>query len=412
MLRQTAKPIFSSPARTTRTFAAPANLRVNRPGDAHEHEADRAADNIARGAPPGVASTGPAGLERNAERPAALPATERATGGRLGAGHPLDSTTRAFFESRFGHNFGDVRVHADTRADAATRSVGARAFTSGSNVAFGAGQYAPHSGAGRSLLAHELTHVVQQTHGRVPAGTIQRDEKKPDATEDWDFTPADYAALKKAGKDLTIAADSSWMPKKLQENLLKTLAYVLDPKRKPSATEGVNVKDFFHGHLVIPKDPGISAEAMDKRTKFEEKMTKETTKALGGESKPVTEQNIGAYTKAIESSLPLFGAALEEGVKAKGAAAIYHTFEYKSPSELAAKGKEMEVGDPRRNYKTPLDTNTPSPYQPPDKKNASSYTRDYYMYLQFAFLIDNTGAVHVRPSSTTELSSVTGTPIK
>lgn len=420
MLKRTAAPMFSSPAgggRRERAFASiPALVvqpksGVNWPGAAQEREADRAANAVMSGAPPVVASMRPVGIDRKTAEAATRPAAMHDAVDRLGSGQPLDGVTRAFFESRFGHNFGNVRVHVDHSADAAARSVGARAFTSGSDVAFGAGQFAPHSAQGRRLLAHELTHVVQQRHGLAPAGAIQRDEKKPAAAEDWDFTPTDYAALKKAGKDLTIAADSSWMPKKLQENLLKTLAYVLDPRRKPSATEGVNVKDFYHGHVVIPKDPGISAAAMEKRSEFEARMEKETTKALGGEFKPVTEKNIGAYTKAIETSLPLFGTALEEGIKAKGAAVIYHTFEFKSPSDLVAKGKRIEAGDPRRNYKTPLDTNAPAPYTPPDRTNASSYARDYYSYLQFAFLIDNTGAVHVRPSTTTQLSSVTGKPI-
>jgi len=77
-------------------------------------------------------------------------------------GHPLDSHTRSFMEPRFGHDFSAVRVHADSRAAESARSVGALAFTAGRHVVFGAGTYAPHSSSGRCLLAHELTHVVQQ----------------------------------------------------------------------------------------------------------------------------------------------------------------------------------------------------------------------------------------------------------
>jgi len=80
-------------------------------------------------------------------------------------GEPLDPATRTFMESRFGQDFRDVRVHYDSRAQESARSVSALAYTVGHDLVFGEGQYAPHSSPGRSLLAHELTHVVQQAGG-------------------------------------------------------------------------------------------------------------------------------------------------------------------------------------------------------------------------------------------------------
>jgi hypothetical protein len=68
-------------------------------------------------------------------------------------------------EPRFGHDFSTVRVHADRQAAESARSVNALAYTVGSEIAFGPGRYAPESSAGRQLLAHELTHVVQQRAG-------------------------------------------------------------------------------------------------------------------------------------------------------------------------------------------------------------------------------------------------------
>lgn len=79
------------------------------------------------------------------------------------SGQPIDSSTRAFMEERFGHDFSDVRIHTDSYAAASARSVDALAYTVGWNVAFDAGQYAPHTTKGRELLAHELSHVVQQS---------------------------------------------------------------------------------------------------------------------------------------------------------------------------------------------------------------------------------------------------------
>lgn len=77
-------------------------------------------------------------------------------------GRPVDSSARGFMESRFGHDFSSVRVHTDGRAAASARAVNALAYTVGRDVVFGPGQYAPQTSPGRRLLAHELTHVVQQ----------------------------------------------------------------------------------------------------------------------------------------------------------------------------------------------------------------------------------------------------------
>jgi|GEM_PF-1934177 len=80
-------------------------------------------------------------------------------------GRHLPGETRSFFESQMGRDFGDVRVHTGPQADRAARSVNARAFTLGSDVVFRSGEYRPETRSGKRLLAHELTHVVQQGGG-------------------------------------------------------------------------------------------------------------------------------------------------------------------------------------------------------------------------------------------------------
>jgi hypothetical protein len=88
-------------------------------------------------------------------------------------GAPLDSDTRADMESRLGHDFSDVRVHTDSRAHESAQAVNAHAYTVGSNVVFQRDKYDTSSMEGRTMLAHELTHVVQQRNGPVdgtPAG--------------------------------------------------------------------------------------------------------------------------------------------------------------------------------------------------------------------------------------------------
>jgi uncharacterized protein DUF4157 len=84
-------------------------------------------------------------------------------------GKPLDTQTRAIFEPRFGRDFSHVRLHTDEKAEASAEAVNAAAYTVGSDVVFGEGRLQPESGAGQQLLAHELTHVAQQTSGSRPA---------------------------------------------------------------------------------------------------------------------------------------------------------------------------------------------------------------------------------------------------
>ena len=98
-----------------------------------------------------------------------------------GGGYPLRATSRAFFEPRFGTDFSQVRVHTDSRAAETANSIQARAFTVGPNIAFGPGQYAPESSEGKQLLAHELTHVVQQNGSQDRPSGIQRKPKSKEA---------------------------------------------------------------------------------------------------------------------------------------------------------------------------------------------------------------------------------------
>ncbi|MFJ7327083.1 DUF4157 domain-containing protein [Streptomyces cyaneofuscatus] len=84
-----------------------------------------------------------------------------------GGGAPLDTDTRADMESRMGADFSDVRVHHDSAAHESAKGVGAHAYTVGNNVVFQRDAYDPSSPQGRTTLAHELTHVIQQRNGPV-----------------------------------------------------------------------------------------------------------------------------------------------------------------------------------------------------------------------------------------------------
>jgi hypothetical protein len=159
-------------------------LTVSTPGDQYEQEADQVADQVMRtpearvqrACAPCATGTSPCTqcepegdkpIQRKAEPASAQTASSADDAFRsdLGHGQPLDAATRASMESRFGYDFSHVRVHTDERAKRSARSVDSLAFTVGRNVVFGAGLYAPTTSEGQRLLAHELTHVVQQTGG-------------------------------------------------------------------------------------------------------------------------------------------------------------------------------------------------------------------------------------------------------
>lgn len=119
---------------------------------------------------PGVSGLMPGALPRHriGESAAAPNAEESASSlstrieHRLGAGNKLEPRVRDFFERHLAHDFAHVRIHADAEADRLTRDLGADAFTTESNIFFRHGHYRPDESGGRQLLAHELTHTIQQ----------------------------------------------------------------------------------------------------------------------------------------------------------------------------------------------------------------------------------------------------------
>jgi peptidoglycan hydrolase-like protein with peptidoglycan-binding domain len=178
-------------------------LAVSSPSDAYEQEADRVSDQVIHmpnpqaftpcacggGCPRCNAKAGQLGAKRVAQpvgtgqreaNPVAAPTdlSPVVARGTSGGGQALDGDTRAFMESRFGRDFGNVRVHANSNAAESARALDALAYTSGRDVVFGNAQYVPGSVAGRRLLAHELTHVIQQRGGMLAGGNVLQRKAK------------------------------------------------------------------------------------------------------------------------------------------------------------------------------------------------------------------------------------------
>ena len=165
------------------------SLKIGQSDSAFEHEADRAADAITAGAAPqmrwslsslgiaaplqrkcdcgGSGKCGSCNEGETLQRKPAGPSSHESHAPSIvhdvlrSSGRPLDRATRDFFEPRFDYDFGNVRVHDDARAAESAHAVNAMAYTVGNHIAFGADRYSPRTSAGRHLIAHELSHVVQ-----------------------------------------------------------------------------------------------------------------------------------------------------------------------------------------------------------------------------------------------------------
>ena len=148
---------------------------VDRPGEAAR---DGAAGTAASGPGSAARTDGPAVSPVLFERrPGATSKTAdpEAVRASLGAGHSLEAGVRGRMERAFGSSFDGVRVHTDSRAGSLADSLGARAFTVGSDVAFAGGEYRPGSLAGDALIAHELAHTIQQRGGTTAADALESD---------------------------------------------------------------------------------------------------------------------------------------------------------------------------------------------------------------------------------------------
>jgi hypothetical protein len=185
-------------------------LTISRPNDKYEQEADSVAEQVMRMPEPQVqrkACSSPDCKEKDEEEKKlvqAKPAGGREAGAQAdhplirsvlsSPGQPLDAAARSFMEPRFGQDFSGVRVHTGSEAAGSARAVNARAYTVGRDVLFGEGEYAPGSSEGQKLMAHELTHVIQQS-----SGDLRLDRKE----DEEDETTAQVAQQRICGPDIT-----------------------------------------------------------------------------------------------------------------------------------------------------------------------------------------------------------------
>ena len=162
-------------------------LTVGASNDPLEREADRVAERVMSAPLHSATLATPLRIQRFTGQPAgqAEAAPSGVEGVLAGSGKPLEPALRYDLELRFGHDFSGVRVHTGRAAEQSAQDVNANAYTVGKDIVFGAGQFAPGTGVGRRLLAHELTHVVQQsgTDGFTDASPNVLARQTPNASE-------------------------------------------------------------------------------------------------------------------------------------------------------------------------------------------------------------------------------------
>jgi hypothetical protein len=152
-------------------------LTVGASNDRLEQEADRVADQVLALSPHAAVGSTPPHIQRIAAQPAIEVDTAPASVDHVlsSLGTPLEPALQQDMGQRFGHDFSRVRVHSGPAAEQSALELNANAYTVGPNLVFGAGQFAPGTHEGRRLIAHELTHVVQQSASeRTAAGLIAR----------------------------------------------------------------------------------------------------------------------------------------------------------------------------------------------------------------------------------------------
>jgi Domain of unknown function (DUF4157) len=154
-------------------------LLISASNDPLEDEADRIADQVLAGPARPAGNATPLRIQRFTGQPVDKMDAAPASVDRVlsGTGRPLEPPLRQDMEQRFGHDFSRVRVHSDGMADQSAQEVNANAYTVGHDIVFGADRFAPGTHEGRRLIAHELTHVAQQSSAEE-IGANQSDEKR------------------------------------------------------------------------------------------------------------------------------------------------------------------------------------------------------------------------------------------
>ncbi|MBI4404673.1 MAG: hypothetical protein HY537_10950 [Deltaproteobacteria bacterium] len=228
------------------------------------------------------------------------------------------------------------------------------------------------------------------------------------AKTSWNFTPSDYSDLMKQNKKLTFHEDSYWFPEVYARTLLEVLHWSLTTK--PEVTWGINVNDFYHGHVLCkkPLDSDIEKNERNIFSRLYERSRKTLYDAVDGKSEEEYQTHFAHYLSImneIEMRAGDFLTKLHSTGKCIDERLLFHSFERVGPAG-------MKPGDSLRNFMAFPNATTPIPYTPPDIENADSYQQEYVNVVQFFFLVDETGQLHVTVGFPQDLSKIVGFPVR
>ena len=302
-----------------------AKLHIGAPNDKYEQEADRVADQVMRMAEPEptmidlharrsrqrqcIGSGGGQELclecqeelqcrpRENAEefqaeaatgrKPSLSPLLEASIRLLRGRGEPLRASQRAFFEPRFRVDFSASRIHTGPEAQELAEFLNARAFTVGSDIVFGQAQYAPASSAGMDLLAHELTHVVQQGYAKQTRHDRSQHLREPQTANASPTRPAEGPLVQRQEKSSTIKGgtpggpivryyetiihDADPLPEELRTKLKAYFLITYEPKEFDMFTEkipdyGVSEKESIQDEMEYLKELGYLVVYIERAT--------------------------------------------------------------------------------------------------------------------------------------------------
>ena len=164
-----------------------AKLNISRPEDIYEQEADRIAKNIVNTDTSRKAKINHKKPRSGTKNISVNSNSELKIKGLKGKGNPLNKSIREYFEPRFGVDLGNVKIHTDSNANQLANSINAKAFTFGNDIVFGKGEYQPDSISGKKLIAHELTHTMQQDDGLSEIVLRKRDKNFDITNTEIDF---------------------------------------------------------------------------------------------------------------------------------------------------------------------------------------------------------------------------------
>lgn len=251
-------------------------VTINAQGDEYEQEADSMADKVMRMPANDQPFFSPKPLsifrlqrkckeceeeeklqrkEANAEATFADASTEKYISSLNGKGKSLTQQERSFFEPRFGYDFSDVQLHTNNEASQSAKDVNALAYTHGNNIVFGSGQYQPNTDSSKKLMAHELTHVVQQSTSLQPK-KIQRKKNYGHDLKSARFAGDPVLEECYDGKHLMKKHETGKAVKKVQQALIDA-GYTL-PKFGVDGNFGnetaTAVSEFKKDRLIAPSD--------------------------------------------------------------------------------------------------------------------------------------------------------------